>query len=115
MSKWPVTATQPPTGRETVDDAEPEVAERREALEIRIDDHRDDHDRREPARDRRQLRDADDEDGERRQRERDHLRALEAPGRQLAPCRARVASVDGRVHEAVDGHRERARADHRRP
>ena len=37
----------------------------------------------------------------------------EQPGGQLAARGARVARVDRRVDQAVDGHRERARADHR--
>ena len=81
-------------------------------LRYGIDDEGDDHDRREPARDRRQLREADGEDGERDGGERDHLPAAEPARRQLAAGRARVAGVDRGIDEAVDGHRERACPEH---
>ena len=48
--------------REPVDRAEPEVAQPREPLQVRVDDERDDRDRREPADERVELPDGDEVD-----------------------------------------------------
>ena len=56
--------------REAVDGAEPEVAEPREALQVRVDDEADDRDRPQPAHDRVELPDGDEEERERGERRR---------------------------------------------
>ena len=89
------------------------MAEPGDALEVRVDDEEEDRDRPEPAHDRVELEDGDEEDRERRCAEREHLPARERPGRELAARRARVARVDLGVDQPVQAHRQRPGADHR--
>ena len=83
-----------PDGREPVDGAEPEVAEPREPLQVRVDDEADDRDRPQPAHDRVELEDREQEQRERRGAEEQHLRTRQQSGRQLARRRARIARVE---------------------
>ena len=89
------------------------MAEPREALEVRVDDEADDRDRPQPAHDRVELPDGDEEQRERGDAEDDDLRDRELAARDLAAGGARVPRVDPRVDQPVERHRERAGADHR--
>ena len=99
--------------REPVDGAQPEMAEPRHALEVRVDDEARNRDRPEPAHDLVQLEDRNEKHDERREAEQPDLRARQQARRQLARRGARVARVELRVDEPVEAHRERSRADHR--
>ena len=99
-------------GRESVDRAEPEMAEPREALEVRIDDEADHRDRPEPAHEWVELPDRGEEERERSGAEDDDLGDRELAARELAAGRPRVSRVDARIDQAVERHRQRAGADH---
>src|SRR5712691_991468 len=71
-------------GGEAVDRAEPEVAEPREALEVRVDDEARDRNRPEPVRERRELEHRDEEERKRRNAEERDLDDAELAARQLA-------------------------------
>ena len=87
--------------RKPVDRAEPEVAEPREPLQVRIDDERDHRHGREPAHERVELPDGDEVDDERHDAE-------------ARPPRARVSAPDGSSRPAVRGFAASMRASIRR-
>src|SRR5690349_23966578 len=99
--------------REAVGGAEPEVAEPREALQVRVHDEHRDRDRPQVVRLRRELEDGDEEERERGRAEEDDLGDGQLPARELAAGGARVARVDTGIDEPVERHRERAGPDHR--
>ncbi len=99
--------------RQAVDGPEPQVAEPRPALQVRVDHEPDDGDRPEPVHQRVELVDGNEEQRERAGAEEHHLRLREQPRRELAPRRARVARVQAGVDQAVQSHRQRAGTDHR--
>ena len=99
--------------REPVDGAEPEVREPGRPLQVRVDDEGRDGDRPEPADDRRELVDGDEEDRERGEAEEHDLPGPERAARELPAGGARVARVDAGVDQPVERHRQAARADHR--
>jgi hypothetical protein len=100
--------------REAVDRAEPEMAEPREPLQVRVDDEGDDGDRRQPPDERVELEHRHRVERERRGAKADHLGGAERTRRELARRGARVERVDPRVDQTVERHRERAGADHRK-
>ena len=89
------------------------MAEPRGALEVGVDDEHHDRDRPQPADDGVELEHGDEVDGEREQAERADVGARQRPRRELPTGRPRVAGVDLGVHQPVEPHRERPRADHR--
>jgi hypothetical protein len=89
------------------------VREPREPLQVRIDEEAHHGNRPEPAHQRVELPDGEEEDGERGEAERDDLPRAQLPARQLPAGRAGIRCVDSRVDQAVQPHRERAGADHR--
>ena len=70
QGRSPRIATHAAHRREPVDGAEPQVREPGDALEVRVDDEADHRDRPQPAADRVELPDRDEEDRERRRRRR---------------------------------------------
>ena len=99
-------------GRKAVDGAEPEVREPGVALEVGVDDEPRDGDRPQPAHQRVELPDGDEEDQQRQHAEHEHLGHRERARGELAAGRARVAGVDAPVDQAVQAHRQRPSADH---
>ena len=89
------------------------MCEPRDALEVRVDDEAGDRDRPEPAHDRVELPDRNEEERERRKAEEHDLERRQAPRRQLPPLGPRVARIDLRVDEPVQRHRQRPGTDHR--
>ena len=83
------------------------------ALQVRVDHEAGDRNRPEPAADRSQLPDGDQEDRQRSPAERPDLRLRQCPGGELARGGARVPRVELGVDQPVQRHRERAGADHR--
>ena len=98
--------------REAEARAQPQVAQPREALEVRVDHEHRDGDRPQPAHDRVELQDRDQEHDKRHRHKSQHLRTSERATRQLAHRRTRVPRIDLGVDEPVQGHRERSRSDH---
>jgi hypothetical protein len=100
--------------REPVDEPEPDMAQPREALQVRIDDEPDERDRPQPAHDRIELEARHEVERNRESAEGDDLHARKPSGRQLAVGRARIASVYLRIDHAVQPHRQRTRTEHRK-
>src|SRR5919204_6974328 len=96
-----------------VEGAEPEVAEPGPALQVRVDDEGHDRDWPEPADDRVQLEDGDEEERKRGRAEGGDLAAAEESGWELARGSARIARVDRGIDQPVQAHRQRAGPDHR--
>ena len=86
----PVTATHAPTGASPSERAEPEVAEPRDALQVRVDDEEHDRDRPEPAHERVELEDGDEEDARARPR-----RAPSTCARESVPAGSSRLAVRG--------------------
>ena len=99
--------------REARTRAEPEVAEPRHALQVRVDDEHRDRNRPEPADDRLELKRRDQVQREGGGAEGPNLGRGERPGGDLAARRARVSSVELRIDEPVQAHGERPSTHHR--
>ncbi len=99
--------------REAVDDPEPDVAQPCEALQVGIDDEAGDRDRPEPAHDRIELEDGDEEDGEGGPAERGNLGGPQSTARKLTRGGAGIPRIHLGIDEPVQRHRERPCADHR--
>src|SRR3989337_1426147 len=90
--------------REGETGAEPEVAEPREALQVRIDDEHHNGDGPQPAHDRVELEHGDEEHRERRAAEGEYLHARESSARELARRRAWIARIELGVDESIECH-----------
>jgi len=99
--------------RKAVDQPEPDVAERSEALQVRIDDERHDDDRRQRPRQRRELAQRDCEHDQTGGAEQQDVARSKEARRQLASSGARVRGVELGVDQTVQRHRQRAGAGHR--
>src|SRR6185437_415158 len=84
-------------GCEAVDSTQPEMREPGPALQIRVDDKRGNGDRPEPAHDRVELKDRDQEERERGDAKKDDLATAQQTAGKLPRGRPRIARVDGGI------------------
>ena len=99
--------------REPVDGAEPQVRDPGEPLQVRVDHEPGHRDRPQPADDRVELPDRQQEHAERDEAEERDLRFGQLARRKLAARSARVPGVDAGVDQLIEPHRQRAGPDHR--